>query len=155
SMSPNVPRHGWTSEYTRKLTPLSVVSPVATMSPSDPSVHHPSARYRSARSGGTVRSRHRSVITRSLTTVGLCHAWLALSQARCRNARTPFSKLVFHELVPECCGYPQHSGTSSRVPAEPTYPFVPRSTAYLRPGQFWAIPLSDGRFACGRVLALK
>lgn len=38
--------------------------------------------------------------------------------------------------------------------AEPriTYPFVPKSNAYLRPGQFWGIPLSDGRYACGRVL---
>ena len=36
----------------------------------------------------------------------------------------------------------------------PSYPFEPRSTAYLRPGQFWGIPLSDGRWACGRVLAL-
>jgi hypothetical protein len=34
------------------------------------------------------------------------------------------------------------------------YPFEPRSTAYLEPGQFWAVPLSDGRFACGRVLDL-
>lgn len=32
------------------------------------------------------------------------------------------------------------------------YPFIPRSNARLKPGQFWAIPLSDGRFACGRVL---
>ena len=32
------------------------------------------------------------------------------------------------------------------------YPFEPRSTARLEPGQFWAVPLSDGRFACGRVL---
>ncbi len=36
----------------------------------------------------------------------------------------------------------------------PTYPFEPRSNAYLEPGQFWAVPLSDGRFACGRVLAV-
>jgi hypothetical protein len=34
------------------------------------------------------------------------------------------------------------------------YPFVPRSNASLTPGQFWSIPLSDGRFACGRVLAI-
>ena len=34
------------------------------------------------------------------------------------------------------------------------YPFTPKSTAQLRPGQFWAVPLSDGRFACGRVLQL-
>jgi hypothetical protein len=34
----------------------------------------------------------------------------------------------------------------------PGYPFVPKSTAYLRAGQFWAVPLSDGRFGCGRVL---
>ena len=34
----------------------------------------------------------------------------------------------------------------------PGYPFVPKSNAYLRAGQFWAVPLSDGRFGCGRVL---
>jgi hypothetical protein len=34
------------------------------------------------------------------------------------------------------------------------YPFTPKSTAQLSPGQFWALPLSDGRFACGRVLQL-
>jgi hypothetical protein len=36
-----------------------------------------------------------------------------------------------------------------------TYPFTPKSTRAILPGQFWAIPLSDGRFACGRVIALK
>lgn len=35
------------------------------------------------------------------------------------------------------------------------YPFVPKSTAYLQPGQFWSIPLSNGSFACGRVIQLK
>ena len=35
-----------------------------------------------------------------------------------------------------------------------SFPFEPRSNAYLEPGQFWGIPLSDGRFACGRVLAI-
>ncbi|HEV8403856.1 MAG TPA: hypothetical protein VGQ31_12580 [Candidatus Limnocylindrales bacterium] len=34
----------------------------------------------------------------------------------------------------------------------PTYPLTPKTTAHLRPGQFWSIPLSDGRFGCGRVL---
>lgn len=33
-----------------------------------------------------------------------------------------------------------------------TYPFVPRSAAFLLPGQFWALPLSDGSFGCGRVI---
>ena len=32
------------------------------------------------------------------------------------------------------------------------YPFVPKSNRFLEPGQYWAVPLSDGRFACGRVL---
>jgi hypothetical protein len=32
------------------------------------------------------------------------------------------------------------------------YPFVPKSNAYLRPGHYWQIPLSNGKFACGRVL---
>lgn len=34
------------------------------------------------------------------------------------------------------------------------YPLVPKSTVNLRPGQFWAIPMDDGRFACGRILQL-
>lgn len=36
----------------------------------------------------------------------------------------------------------------------PTYPFVPASNAHLAPGQFWSVPLSDGRFGCGRVLRI-
>ncbi len=32
------------------------------------------------------------------------------------------------------------------------YPFQPKSTALLVPGQFWPIELKSGRFACGRVL---
>lgn len=35
-----------------------------------------------------------------------------------------------------------------------TYPFEPKSIALLRTGQFWAVPLSDGRFGCGRVLCV-
>jgi hypothetical protein len=38
------------------------------------------------------------------------------------------------------------------MPMAPVYPFVPKSTTNLAPGQFWSIPLSDGRFGCGRVL---
>ena len=34
------------------------------------------------------------------------------------------------------------------------YPFVPKSTRSLHPGQFWALPLRNGSFACGRVLDL-
>jgi hypothetical protein len=33
-----------------------------------------------------------------------------------------------------------------------TYPLTPKTTAHLRPGQFWSVPLPDGRFGCGRVL---
>jgi hypothetical protein len=40
------------------------------------------------------------------------------------------------------------------VSTPPAYPFVPRTNAQLQPGQFWQIPLSDGRFACGRVLEI-
>lgn len=32
------------------------------------------------------------------------------------------------------------------------YPFEPKSIARLQAGQFWAVPLSDGWHACGRVL---
>ena len=34
------------------------------------------------------------------------------------------------------------------------YPFVPRSNVHLEPGQLWSVPLRDGRFGCGRVLAI-
>jgi hypothetical protein len=34
------------------------------------------------------------------------------------------------------------------------YPFVPKSTSSLLPGHFWALPLSDGSFGCGRVVQL-
>ena len=34
------------------------------------------------------------------------------------------------------------------------YPFVPKSSQLLRPGDFWAIPLRDGSFACGCVVEL-
>lgn len=34
------------------------------------------------------------------------------------------------------------------------FPFVPKTTARLLPGHFWSIPLSDGRFGCGRLLGL-
>ena len=37
------------------------------------------------------------------------------------------------------------------TPAQ-TYPFVPKSTAKLIAGQFWGIPLRDGRWASGRVV---
>ena len=32
------------------------------------------------------------------------------------------------------------------------YPLIPKTNARLRPGQFWSIPMADGRFGCGRVL---
>ena len=35
----------------------------------------------------------------------------------------------------------------------PAVPFAPKSNVHLLPGDFWALPLSDGRFAAGRVLA--
>jgi hypothetical protein len=36
---------------------------------------------------------------------------------------------------------------------EPEYPFVPKSSVRLAPGDFWAIPLADATYACGRVIA--
>jgi hypothetical protein len=32
------------------------------------------------------------------------------------------------------------------------YPLVPKSANWLLAGQFWALPLSDGTFGCGRVI---
>jgi hypothetical protein len=40
------------------------------------------------------------------------------------------------------------------VADSPPYWFVPKSNRYLRPGQFRALPLADGRFAAGRVTAV-
>jgi hypothetical protein len=37
---------------------------------------------------------------------------------------------------------------------EPRYPLIPKSTSALIPGQYWALPLSDGSFGCGRVIQL-
>gem|GEM_PF-1006637 len=37
---------------------------------------------------------------------------------------------------------------------KPSYPYTPKSTTYLTPGEFWTIRLNDGRYACGRVLQL-
>lgn len=36
-----------------------------------------------------------------------------------------------------------------------SYPFSPKSTAHLKPGQFWAVPLLSGSYACGRVLQVN
>jgi hypothetical protein len=33
-----------------------------------------------------------------------------------------------------------------------TFPFVPKSSQGLEPGDFWSIPLQEGGFGCGRVL---
>lgn len=53
---------------------------------------------------------------------------------------------------------PSTVGFDSRIScgvASPEDPFEPKSNAYLLPGQFWGVPLSDRRWACGRVLAIK
>jgi hypothetical protein len=36
-----------------------------------------------------------------------------------------------------------------------SYPFKPKSSANLRQGDFWALPLDAGKFGCGRVISLK
>lgn len=36
----------------------------------------------------------------------------------------------------------------------PTYPFTPKSNRFLKAGQFFAVPLSNGRFAAGRVMVV-
>jgi hypothetical protein len=33
-----------------------------------------------------------------------------------------------------------------------TYPFTPKSNAYLEKGEFWAIALSNGKYGCGIIL---
>jgi len=36
----------------------------------------------------------------------------------------------------------------------PAYPFMPKSNRYSEAGRFWQLPLSDGRYGCGRVMAV-
>lgn len=38
------------------------------------------------------------------------------------------------------------------VSGEIRYPFVPKSNRFLAAGQYWALPLSNGQFGCGRVM---
>ncbi|HEY9062996.1 MAG TPA: Imm26 family immunity protein [Pseudobacteroides sp.] len=40
-------------------------------------------------------------------------------------------------------------------PSKISYPFEPKTNKFLVPGQFWAIPLENGKFACGRVIELN
>ena len=47
---------------------------------------------------------------------------------------------------------PARAGHNDRVTGKTGYPFEPKSIARLQAGQFWAVPLADGRHACGRVL---
>jgi hypothetical protein len=48
----------------------------------------------------------------------------------------------------------RHGPDTVLVPA-PTFPFTPKTTAYVRAGDFWGIPLRRGGwYACGRVLRL-
>ena len=35
-----------------------------------------------------------------------------------------------------------------------SYPFIPKSTSHLRRGQYWSVPLSNHKYACGVVLHL-
>ncbi|MCE2570054.1 Imm26 family immunity protein [Motilimonas eburnea] len=32
------------------------------------------------------------------------------------------------------------------------YPFKPKSTSYLKRGQFWSVPLENGKYCCGVVV---
>lgn len=34
------------------------------------------------------------------------------------------------------------------------YPFKPKSTSHIEQGHFWAVPIGDGNYSCGVVLAL-
>ena len=70
---------------------------------------------------------------------------------------------VLASLRKQLCS-PQPAPKKIRKPAELleppvakpiAYPFVPKSTAMLAPGQFWSIPLDNERFACGRVIQLR
>lgn len=38
--------------------------------------------------------------------------------------------------------------------AVPTYPFTPKSTARMKAGQFWGVPVGEQRFAGGAVLSI-
>ena len=62
-----------------------------------------------------------------------------------RHRRTPRDVLA---AAPASCGRVHNE----RVAGQVRCPFEPRSIARLLAGQFRAVPLSEGRYACGRVL---
>jgi len=51
--------------------------------------------------------------------------------------------------------FDHNAGAHPTLMSSIAYPFIPKSTKTLVPGQFWAVPLPDGRFACGRVITLR
>lgn len=59
---------------------------------------------------------------------------------------------IWHTSMRSC---PNGRACDHRAPTMMTYPLIPRTTVQLRPGQYWSIPLSDGRFGCGRVLRVE
>src|SRR5262249_54514942 len=76
----------------------------------------------------------------------------------CGPVRVP--RLLYSAAGTARPGSSRHQGwyIIPNVPAartSPVYPFTPKSITPLLPGQFWAIPPHNGRFACGRVLQIN
>ena len=65
----------------------------------------------------------------------------AVASARAKSTAPPFKHTERR---------PNNQNTNSTKISP--YPFLPRSNAYLLPGQFFSFRLSNGRYACGRVL---
>jgi hypothetical protein len=74
------------------------------------------------------------------TARGTSGPWTRTGTSRCTRGRSTFG-VFWARPTTSCIGS--------------NYPFTPKSNAHLKPGQFWPVPLSDGRFGCGRVLGTE
>ena len=91
----------------------------------------------------------------ALRKLGLPFSWSsdvdAVTEASRSVSAQKSSANVPHRVTRHSSFLIQRDSMSKR----PSFPFVPKSTAYLEPGHFWSIPMCDGRFACGRVIQLR
>lgn len=70
---------------------------------------------------------------------------LVFDKRASHNSIDVVDRVVSNELVP-------HDHMATKIPE---FPFLPKSTAFLKSGMIWGIRLRDGSYACGRVLHVE
>jgi hypothetical protein len=82
---------------------------------------------------------------------GDLHRWQDSGSAAVDRRRRVLEQLAANLRGPQPRPtYPRRSRPRSerrRRGRRPGYPFEPKSNTWLEPGQFWGVPLSDGRYA--------